>query len=73
MGALQLMNDMKGKKVYITNEDKSLPVCWKGSKPFKSIYDVKNLFEPIILMFKKSKLQLNPESCLIISVSDVNY
>nr|KAJ0227953.1 hypothetical protein LSAT_V11C100020530 [Lactuca sativa] len=34
-----LMNDMKGKKVYITNEDKSLPVCWKGSKPFKSIYD----------------------------------
>nr|KAJ0190836.1 hypothetical protein LSAT_V11C800414090 [Lactuca sativa] len=62
-----LMNDMKGKKVYITNEDKSLPVCWKGSKPFKSIYDVKNLFEPIILKFKKSKLQLNPESCLIIS------
>ncbi|XP_023772912.1 aspartic proteinase Asp1 isoform X1 [Lactuca sativa] len=62
-----LMNDMKGKKVYITNEDKSLPVCWKGSKPFKSIYDVKNLFEPIILKFKKSKFQLNPESYLIIS------
>nr|KAJ0227679.1 hypothetical protein LSAT_V11C100049680 [Lactuca sativa] len=62
-----LMNDMKGKKVYITNEDKSLPVCWKGSKPFKSIYDVKNLFEPIILKFKKSKLQLNPESYLVIS------
>ncbi|KAI3499698.1 hypothetical protein L1887_35503 [Cichorium endivia] len=62
-----LMKDMKGKKVNIANEDKSLPVCWKGSKPFESIYDVKNLFEPIILKFKKSKFQLEPEAYLIIS------
>lgn len=65
------MNDIKGKKLNNANDDKSLPVCWKGSKPFKSIQDVKNLFKPIMLSFansKKAQFPLNPEAYLIISV-----
>ncbi|KAJ0507620.1 putative nepenthesin [Helianthus annuus] len=65
-----LKNDLKGKQIYDANEDKTLPVCWKGSKPFKSIQDVKNLFNPITLSFAKSKnvrFQMDPEAYLIIS------
>ncbi|KAI3777323.1 hypothetical protein L1987_47123 [Smallanthus sonchifolius] len=65
-----LINDIEGKQIYNANEDKSLPVCWKGSKPFKSIQDVKNLFTPIMLSFAKSKnvgFQMDPEAYLIIS------
>ncbi|KAI3758594.1 hypothetical protein L6452_06161 [Arctium lappa] len=63
-----IMKDMKGKQVYIANEDKSLPVCWKGSKAFKSIHDVKNLFKPVKLSFAKNvQFQLDPEAYLIIS------
>ncbi|XP_076953682.1 aspartic proteinase Asp1-like [Bidens hawaiensis] len=65
-----LLKDIRGKRIENANEDKSLPVCWKGSKPFKSIQDVKNLFKPIMLSFAKSKkvrFQMDPESYLIIS------
>lgn len=65
------MNDIKGKKIYNADEDKSLPICWKGSKPFKSIQDVKKIFKPIMLTFENSKnvrFQMDPESYLIISV-----
>ncbi|PWA96634.1 eukaryotic aspartyl protease family protein [Artemisia annua] len=65
-----LTNDIKGKKLYKANDDETLPVCWKGSKPFKSIQDVKNLFKPIMLSFEKSKnvrFQMDPEAYLIIS------
>ncbi|GFS40129.1 eukaryotic aspartyl protease family protein [Actinidia rufa] len=51
-------------------EDQSLPVCWKGTKPFKSIRDVKNYFKPLILNFTNAKnlqLQLPPEAYLIIT------
>ncbi|RVX15987.1 Aspartic proteinase Asp1 [Vitis vinifera] len=50
--------------------DESLPVCWRGAKPFKSIFEVKNYFKPFALSFTKAKsaqLQLPPESYLIIS------
>ncbi|KAJ8535716.1 hypothetical protein K7X08_023436 [Anisodus acutangulus] len=49
-------------------DDKSLPVCWKGSKPFKSINDAQSYFKPLTLSFTKSKniqLQLTPEAYLI--------
>ncbi|KAL8231033.1 hypothetical protein R6Q57_000811 [Mikania cordata] len=64
-----LMIDIKGKQIRNTN-DKSLPLCWKGSKPFKSIQDVKNIFKPITLSFSKSKyasFHMDPEAYLIIS------
>ncbi|KAK1347226.1 Aspartic proteinase Asp1 [Heracleum sosnowskyi] len=52
------------------NDDKTLPVCWKGKKAFKSIRDVKNLFKPLGLSITNSKnvqLQLSPEAYLIVS------
>lgn len=48
--------------------DKSLPVCWKGSKPFKSLKDATRYFKPLTLSFTKAKntqLQLTPEAYLI--------
>ncbi|XP_071731362.1 aspartic proteinase Asp1-like isoform X1 [Rutidosis leptorrhynchoides] len=66
----KIMNDIKGKHLSKADEDESLPVCWKGSKPFKSVQEVKNNFKPITLSFAKSKnarLQLDPEAYLIIS------
>lgn len=65
-----IKNDLNGKQLKDANDDKSLPVCWKGPKSFKSIRDVKNLFKPIILSFTKPKnaqLQLPPEAYLIIT------
>lgn len=57
------------------NDDKTLPVCWKGTKTYKSIQDVKNLFTPLVLSFTKSKnvqFQLSPEAYLIVSVSNIS-
>lgn len=48
--------------------DKSLPVCWKGPKPFRSIADASSYFKPLTLSFKQAKniqLQLTPETYLI--------
>ncbi|KAK1371149.1 Aspartic proteinase Asp1 [Heracleum sosnowskyi] len=52
------------------NDDKTLPVCWKGTKAFNSIRDVRNLFKTLILSFTDSmnvQLQLSPEAYLIVS------
>ncbi|MFS7973059.1 putative nepenthesin [Helianthus anomalus] len=65
-----LMNDLKGTQLNKADEDKSLPICWKGSKPFKSIQDVRNLFKPIVLSFANSKnvrFQIDPEGYLIVT------
>ncbi|KAK1371151.1 Aspartic proteinase Asp1 [Heracleum sosnowskyi] len=54
----------------IANDDKTLPVCWNGTKAFKSIGDVTNLFKPLSLRFTNSKnvqLRLSPEAYLIVS------
>lgn len=51
-------------------DDKALPVCWKGAKPFKSIEDVKKYFAPVSLSFgKKAQLVIPPEAYLIITSS----
>ncbi|GMH22256.1 hypothetical protein Nepgr_024099 [Nepenthes gracilis] len=51
-------------------EDKTLPVCWKGAVPFKSVSDVEELFNTISLRFKKAKnvmMDIAPQAYLIIS------
>ncbi|XP_051124079.1 aspartic proteinase Asp1-like isoform X2 [Andrographis paniculata] len=51
-------------------EDKSLPVCWKGAKPFKSVQDAAKYFKPLALTFTKAKtaqFPLRPESYLIVT------
>ncbi|CAM8980225.1 unnamed protein product [Rhodiola kirilowii] len=51
-------------------EDKTLPICWKGLRPFKSVQDVKSYFKPLQLKFTKTKnsqLEIPPESYLVIT------
>ncbi|KAL5559645.1 hypothetical protein UlMin_035856 [Ulmus minor] len=65
-----LKKDLNGKLKEV--KDPSLPLCWKGSKPFKSVQDVKSYFKPLALSFKKgwgsSQLQFPPEAHLVITV-----
>ncbi|KAK2399470.1 aspartic proteinase Asp1 [Trifolium repens] len=63
-------NDIKGKQLTRATEDPSLPICWKGSKSFKSVSDVKNYFKPLALKFKKVKnlqMLIPPEGYLIVT------
>nr|XP_028949304.1 aspartic proteinase Asp1-like [Malus domestica] len=63
-------NDLNGKPLKYATEDQSLPICWKGSKPFKSVGDAKNFFKPLALSFTKAKnvqLQLSPDAYLIVT------
>lgn len=68
----QLRNGLKGQPLKEAPEDKTLPICWKGSKAFKSVADVRNFFKPLALSFTNSnnvQFQIPPEAYLIISVS----
>lgn len=68
----QLRNGLKGQPLRDAPEDKTLPMCWKGSKAFKSVADARNFFKPLALSFgnsKKVQFQIPPEAYLIISVS----
>ncbi|XP_022863301.1 aspartic proteinase Asp1-like, partial [Olea europaea var. sylvestris] len=61
--------DING-KLTIVVEDKSLPVCWKSGKPFKSIHDATNYFKPLVLSFrngKKVQFQLQPQTYLVVT------
>ncbi|XP_015936774.1 aspartic proteinase Asp1 isoform X1 [Arachis duranensis] len=63
-------NDLKRQKLERAIDDDSLPICWKGAKPFKSLGEVKSYFKPLALSFQKAKdlqFQLPPESYLIIT------
>ncbi|XP_058097485.1 aspartic proteinase Asp1-like [Magnolia sinica] len=65
-----LRKGLSGKPLKEAPEDKTLPLCWKGAKKFKSIPDVKKYFKPLILIFadgKKAVLEIPPEGYLIIS------
>ncbi|KAK6132290.1 hypothetical protein DH2020_033990 [Rehmannia glutinosa] len=65
-----IKGDLNGKQLKDAVEDKSLPMCWKGAKPFKSIRDAVNHFKPLVLSFTNAKnvqFQLRPESYLIVT------
>ncbi|KAK1628236.1 hypothetical protein QYE76_002551 [Lolium multiflorum] len=50
--------------------DPSLPLCWKGKKPFKSVLDVKKEFRSLVLSFsngKKALMEIPPENYLIVT------
>ncbi|XP_042472903.1 aspartic proteinase Asp1-like isoform X1 [Zingiber officinale] len=50
--------------------DPSLPVCWKGQKPFKSVSDVKKYFKTLTFNFvngKRALLEMLPQNYLIIT------
>lgn len=68
----QIKKEINGKSLKDAAEDKSLSICWKGQRPFKSVGDVKNFFKPIALSFTNAKnvqLLLPPEAYLIVTVS----
>ncbi|KAK6150791.1 hypothetical protein DH2020_015723 [Rehmannia glutinosa] len=53
-------------------DDRTLPFCWKGKKPFESTRDVRKYFKPLALSFPngwrtKAQYEISPESYLIIS------
>ncbi|KAI5672001.1 hypothetical protein M9H77_12365 [Catharanthus roseus] len=64
--------ELNGKPLREAMDDHTLPVCWKGRKPFRSIYDVRKYFKPLGLSFpggwrSKPKFEILPESYLILS------
>lgn len=71
---LQLTRDLHRTSLKDATDDDTLPVCWKGRRPFKSIRDVKKYFKPLALSFGDggryaSHYDIPPENYLIISVS----
>lgn len=54
-------------------DDDTLPVCWKGKKPFRSIRDVRKYFKPLALSFanggrSSAHFDIPPENYLIVSI-----
>ncbi|CAO2145830.1 unnamed protein product [Urochloa humidicola] len=50
--------------------DPELPLCWKGQKAFKSVFDVKKEFKSLFLNFgtgKNSVMEIPPENYLIVT------
>ncbi|GFP89823.1 aspartic proteinase asp1 [Phtheirospermum japonicum] len=65
-----IKGNLNGKQLKDEVEDKSLPMCWKGAKPFKSIRDVVSHFKPLALSFTHAQnvqFQMRPESYLIVT------
>ncbi|KAJ4819044.1 hypothetical protein LUZ62_031610 [Rhynchospora pubera] len=59
-----------GDKLKVASNDPSLPLCWKGQKPFKSISDVRKYFKSVVLSFvngKKSLLEIPPDNYLVVT------
>ncbi|KAF8411756.1 hypothetical protein HHK36_004314 [Tetracentron sinense] len=62
--------DLNGKPLREALDDRTLPVCWKGPKPFKSVRDVQKYFKLVVLSFpnsRKAQLEFPPEAYLIIT------
>lgn len=75
---VQVKKELNGKPLREAMDDHTLPVCWKGRKPFRSIYDVRKYFKPLGLSFpggwrSKPKFEILPESYLILSVRQFYY
>ncbi|XP_021737760.1 aspartic proteinase Asp1-like [Chenopodium quinoa] len=65
-----IKKNINQKELNMAPEDKTLPICWKGVKPFKSINDVKKFFKPLALRFSKpnnAMLEMSPEAYLIVN------
>jgi predicted methyltransferase len=68
---VQVKSDIGNKPLKEASDDPSLPLCWKGQKPFKSISDAKKYFKLVVLNFvngKKPTLEIPPENYLVVTV-----
>lgn len=66
--------ELAGKPLREAEDDDTLPLCWRGRKPFKSLRDVRKYFKPLALSFpsggrSKAVFEIPMEGYLIISVS----
>ncbi|KAI3732057.1 hypothetical protein L1987_63254 [Smallanthus sonchifolius] len=64
--------ELSGKPVREAVEDRTLPFCWKGRRPFRSIRDVSKYFKPLALRFSsgwrsKTQFEIPLEGYLLIS------
>jgi hypothetical protein len=71
-----LTKELAGKPIKEAPEDQTLPLCWYGKRPFRSVYEVRKYFKPIALSFPssgrmKAQFEIPPEAYLIVSVSQV--
>ncbi|KAF9678920.1 hypothetical protein SADUNF_Sadunf07G0086600 [Salix dunnii] len=72
-GLISLMKrELSTKPLRQALDDQTLPLCWKGPKPFKSIRDVRKYFKNFALSFtndgkSKTQLEFSPEAFLIVS------
>ncbi|KAK7369529.1 hypothetical protein VNO80_11568 [Phaseolus coccineus] len=67
-----LKKDLTGKPLKAAPDDQTLPLCWHGRRPFKSIREVRRYFKPVALTFNnggrvKAQFEIAPEAYLIIS------
>ncbi|KAI7745134.1 hypothetical protein M8C21_022045, partial [Ambrosia artemisiifolia] len=67
-----VIKELSGKPVKEAVDDKTLPFCWKGRKPFRSIRDVSKYFKPLALRFSsgwrsKTQFEIPIEGYLLIS------
>ncbi|KAL9268150.1 Aspartic proteinase Asp1-like protein [Drosera capensis] len=68
-----LRKELAGKPLRDAVDDATLPLCWKGKKPFRSITDARKYFKPLAVRFwdkgkAAARFELPPESYLIISL-----
>ena len=72
---IQLRKELAGKPIKEAPDDHTVPLCWHGRRPFRSLYDVRKYFKPMALSFtgsngrSKAQFEIPPEAYLIISVS----
>lgn len=65
-----LKKNINAKQLTDATDDKTLPICWSGSKSFKSVNDATSYVKPFTLSFMKAKnveFQLLPEAYLILT------
>ncbi|KAK8693225.1 hypothetical protein V6N13_070819 [Hibiscus sabdariffa] len=73
--ALAVLKELSGRSLKEAPEDRTLPLCWKGRKPFRSAHSAKKYFKPVLSpAFTNSgrreiQFELHPEAYPIISVS----
>lgn len=70
-----VMKELSGRQMREALDDWTLPVCFKGEKPFKNMREVAKLFKPIALSFASdsgktkaaAQFDISPEAYLVIS------
>ncbi|CAA6660431.1 unnamed protein product [Spirodela intermedia] len=63
-----LKADLAGSPLEEASDDGTLPLCWRGAKPFRSLAEVRKFFKPVALGFTRAaQLEIPPEGYLILT------